>query len=177
MWGEKKAERIPKAGGPRARTAPLVLLWSPRRCFCVSAAFEYGLWNVQLVGEEEGFRLANYTACYNDHPRPGSLARLLLERDLMRTEEARGACDVNPPGAARCRRRRRPRCRAGEEGEENARGCTNGCVAGVARESAAEPVFNHSSCGMKVSSCQDRAFPRFPAQSVRSVQSEIQMRM
>lgn len=25
-------------------------LWSSQHCFCVSAAFEYGLWNVQLVG-------------------------------------------------------------------------------------------------------------------------------
>lgn len=25
-------------------------LWSSQLCFCVSAAFEYGLWNVQLVG-------------------------------------------------------------------------------------------------------------------------------
>lgn len=75
---EKKSRTHPQGWGPRARTAPVVLLWSPRHCFCVSAAFEYGLWNVQLVGEEEGFRLANYTACYNDHAHPGSLARLSL---------------------------------------------------------------------------------------------------
>lgn len=36
---------------PRVLNSASGALWSSQRCFCVSAAFEYGLWNVQLAGK------------------------------------------------------------------------------------------------------------------------------
>lgn len=49
-----------------------VALWSLQHCFCVSTAFGYGFMEC-TAGGEEGFRLPNYIACYNDHPYPISV--------------------------------------------------------------------------------------------------------